>query len=36
MRDGKIVTDQPVTDRLMADTELQRIDREHQAIRLQP
>jgi len=36
MRDGKIVTDQPVTDRLMAEAELQRIDREHQAIRLQP
>jgi len=36
MRDGKIVTDQPVMDRLMAEAELQRIDREHQAIRLQP
>lgn len=36
MRDGEIVTDQAVADRLMAEAELQRIDREHQAIRLKP
>jgi len=34
MRDGEIVTDEPVTKRLMADEELHRIDLEHQAIRL--
>jgi len=36
MRDGQIVTDQPVSDRLVAGVELRRIDLEHQAIRLQP
>jgi putative ABC transport system ATP-binding protein len=34
MRDGQIVTDQPVPDRLNAEAELRRIDLEHKAIRL--
>jgi putative ABC transport system ATP-binding protein len=34
MRDGKIVTDQPVTSRLSAVEELKNLDRERQAIKL--
>jgi putative ABC transport system ATP-binding protein len=34
MRDGQIVTDQPVSDRLTAEAELRRLDLEHKAIRL--
>ncbi len=34
MRDGRIVSDQPVTDRLIADVELQRLREAQQAIQL--
>ena len=34
MRDGRIVSDQPVKDRLNAETELSRIDREHREVQL--
>ena len=36
MRDGRIVTDQPVTQRLDAVEELQKLQQEQQAIRLAP
>jgi putative ABC transport system ATP-binding protein len=34
MRDGRIVSDTPVTARLKAETELQRLRREHEAVQL--
>ena len=34
MRDGVIVTDQPVADRNLAKDELRRLDAEHQAVQL--
>lgn len=34
MRDGRVVSDQPVTDRLDAARELERIKQEHQAVQL--
>jgi hypothetical protein len=36
MRDGRIVSDQRQTQRLDAETELKRIDLEHQAVQLAP
>jgi len=36
MRDGRIVGDRPVTERLQAAAELRRLDQEHQAIQLAP
>jgi putative ABC transport system ATP-binding protein len=36
MRDGRIVTDTPVTDRLKAETELKRLREEQQAVQLAP
>jgi putative ABC transport system ATP-binding protein len=36
MRDGRVVTDQPITDRLNAGQELTRLKQEQQAIRLAP
>jgi putative ABC transport system ATP-binding protein len=36
MRDGRIVSDQPVTDRLDAARELERLHQEHQAVQLAP
>jgi putative ABC transport system ATP-binding protein len=36
MRDGRIVTDQPVKNRLIASEELHRLDQEHEAIQLKP
>ncbi|HWQ92176.1 MAG TPA: ABC transporter ATP-binding protein [Clostridia bacterium] len=36
MRDGRIVTDQAVKDRLLAPAELRRLDSEHEAIQLKP
>jgi putative ABC transport system ATP-binding protein len=36
MRDGRVVTDAPVTDRLMAEEELARLRDAHQAVQLAP
>lgn len=36
MRDGRIVSDRPVTERLQATVELRKLDEEHQAIQLAP
>jgi putative ABC transport system ATP-binding protein len=36
MRDGRIVSDTPVTNRLTAETELQRLRQEQQAVQLAP
>jgi putative ABC transport system ATP-binding protein len=34
LRDGKILTDEPVKDRLSAENELQQLRQAHQAVRL--
>jgi putative ABC transport system ATP-binding protein len=36
MRDGRVVTDKPVERRLNAETELQRLRQEQQAVKLAP
>ena len=36
MRDGRIISDQPVRDRLDAEAELERIEREHREVQLEP